>query len=116
MRKIICKCGCASFSEKVALFDTTDKSISNQITLQKRYYAYQCDGCKVMYTEDDIELLVIGNIDPETNEPFNKRQVTLDHDLIKVIREQGVGTYQLKQDDVKISKDSNGLKAGLPES
>ena len=101
MRKIVCNCGEASFTERLALFDATEKEISNDTQLVKNYYKYVCDKCGAEWHHDEIEIMVIGNIDPETNQPINKRQVILDRAILEEIRMRGVAS---KKDEKTLDK------------
>ena len=92
MRKIVCNCGAASFTERLALYDATEKEISNDTQLVKNYYKYVCDSCNAEWHQDEIEIMVIGNIDPETNQPINKRKIILDRAILQEIRMRGVGS------------------------
>jgi hypothetical protein len=99
MRKIICICGGAAFTEKLALFDATNKEVSNDIQLVKNYFMYKCDQCGAEWHQDEIEIMAIGNIDPDTNEPVNKRNIVLDRVLLDEIRKTGTGSYKIEKEE-----------------
>ena len=73
MRKIICQCGGATFKERYALYDATNKRTSKEGRRVKDAFGYICDQCGIEWHGEEIEWFVVQNIDPKTLEPMNDK-------------------------------------------
>jgi hypothetical protein len=70
MRKLQCICGGATFTEKYALYDSSDLGQFKDTRLIKDAFAYICDQCGEIYNTDMIEWFVVNNFDKETLQPI----------------------------------------------